>query len=228
MFKDIAYRRNYWPDLTSRAFRSLHTVIFWKIYLDTWSDGAEKEDEHCLFLDHFRRPVIQHLVYSGFREDCRHLLSVLSRYSPEDDGVDYRSEDDSDEGRGGEEAEEQSNADCQGERGSEEIGDEHGVFSGPKRSAYLPHLRTIAVMPCERSSTWLTSMPSVLARMRRLVVRRKATIQPIEKLYVPAEFLAKVCAEFPVEEGLVGVEVWRPQLLSNWEMWPASCWDDEY
>ena len=187
--------------------------------METWSDDPEEEDEYPLFLDQFRQLGIQHVVYFGSgNDDCRHLLSVLSRYSLEDGSVDDQLEDERYQGRGDEEAEEHIGDDRECEGGPDQIGDEHGVFSGPKRSAYLPHLRTIGIIPGEHTSTWLTSMPSVLAKMRRFVVRRKATTQPIEKLYVHAGFLEEVCAEFPVEEGLVGVEAWRPQLLSKWEI----------
>ena len=229
MLKDLMYDAGGWPDFPSDTFPSLHTVIFWKIYLWAWSDEPEEANLCRLLLDHFRQLSIEHVVYHGFGDDdCQCLLSSLSLYKPEDGSVNDEPKDHRDEDRGGEETKEQNNVSFQSEHGGEQIGDEHGVFSRPKRSAYLPQLRTIAVMPGARSSTWLTSMPSILAKMRRFVVRRKATTQPIEKLYVPGKFLAEVCAEFPAEEGLVRVETWRPQLLSDWEMWPSYCWDGDY
>ncbi|KAF7966623.1 hypothetical protein HWV62_37617 [Athelia sp. TMB] len=229
MLKDHMYDLGDWPDFPPDIFPSLHTVIFWKMYLPGWPSDPEESNLCRLLLGHFRQLGIEHAVYHGFGDDdCQRLFSALSLHNREDDSVDDEPKDHRDEDRGGEETEEQKIISFQGQSVSQQFSDGYGALSGPKHSAYLPQLRTIAVMPGARSSTWLTSMPFILDKMRRFLIRRKATTQPIEKLYVPANFLAEVCAEFPAEEGLVGVEAWRPKLLSNWEMWSSYCWDGEY
>ncbi|KZP28674.1 hypothetical protein FIBSPDRAFT_947500 [Athelia psychrophila] len=92
---------------------------------------------------------------------------------------------------------------------------------GPKRAAYLPNLRTIAIIP----ATYPHPYPIPLAELRAFLAKRKATAQSIEKIYVPAESVAEVSKEFPSEEGLVQVEAWLPQLLPNGDMWSDDCWD---
>lgn len=233
VLKDFGIDHDALPIFDAKKFPSLRTVIIWDWYVE----GGH--GEWHLFLDGWL-PNLQNFVCGEIDEDnCSRLLSALSLYDDEDPSE--HDEDDTDD----EETDREGAGDGEDKHSGAEIVEEleasiyHGVNNSEydidktimgavplaKRAAYLPELQTLAVLPRVYSS-----YPIPLLDMRHLLLKRKATGRSIHTLYVSAESLVAVCAEFPPEEGLVNVEVWRPELLPNWSLmsmlWssPGECW----
>ncbi|KZP28684.1 hypothetical protein FIBSPDRAFT_1039428 [Athelia psychrophila] len=230
MVKNYVYHQDAFPVPRRNHFPSLHTSISWNLKI-----AGEKGEWHLL-LDEML-PCSQHFVWGDIREEnCKRLLSALSRYDDEDPSEHGEEDADVEEddlkgwdggdghGHGGADGEEeQTHGVCRNSDVAERVGHEEkkDPGAGPKRAAYLPNLRTIAIIP----ATYPHPYPIPLAELRAFLAKRKATAQSIEKIYVPAESVAEVSKEFPSEEGLVQVEAWLPQLLPNGDMWSDDCWD---
>lgn len=201
ILKDYQYSPDHTRTVDSDTFPSLHTAILW----DWEIDGAQ--GAFHVLLDEFR-PGIQHFICGNISEEnCTRLLSALSLYDDEDPSEHGDDEASEDEYSGqGSDSEELS---------AEETDSESGTESN--RPAYLRILQTIAIIPSKQRPY---SFP--LAKMRRLLVRRKSVGRPIKTLHVSADFLEEVCGEFPIEEGLVRIEEWQPQILPNGNLWPVN------
>ncbi|KZP28713.1 hypothetical protein FIBSPDRAFT_247085 [Athelia psychrophila] len=219
MLNNFCYFSPSFEDIRSENFPSLHTVIFWKANMK-FINEEDVEGGYKLLLDNFRRPSIKNIICGDIsKAGCRHLLFTLALCDSESDAEDaghYI------EGGGG--GVEDAGVGDEGHlrQGEDEKGAEDTQHAGAelKRPSYLPDLQTLAIIPSNNG--WYYPFP--LTAMRRLLVRRKAAGRPIQKVYVTADFLAEVCGEFTSEEGLVQVEVWRPQLLPNGHMWPEGIW----
>ncbi|KAF7977830.1 hypothetical protein HWV62_2569 [Athelia sp. TMB] len=205
---EILMLRNILADditMAQDTFPSLHTVIIWGV-IGSW----------CVLLENLPSHV-QHLVCGSLADRYEELLDELSYGDVESeslDGEDHavlqvsHSED-----SGVENGDQVQGASLDVVPGFSGIVAE-GV--GADRSEedfqlYLPHLRTIAILPAAGDSFPMEAT-------RELILSRKLKGRPLRKLYVPAIFLVEVFEWFPKWEGLVEVEVWHPgELTPGWQ-----------